>query len=160
MNPKPGEIPIRPEDLQTIVCLYCGKSQEVGRRAMSITCKFCSKSLRLEDQTISQYQARRQVDTCGIVVVEKKGQVVTERILCGGLVARGRIKGNILSRGPVLVGPEAEILGDVVAPTLAVGAGAVLHGKYRIGYPDEKPAAIAAQVPPASVKPTSSFTDA
>ena len=134
---KPGEIPIRPEDLQTIICLYCAKSQDVGRRAMTITCKFCSKPLKLEDLSFKGYEARRAIDTCGIVVIEKKGQVITDRVLCGGLVARGRVKGNIISRGPVLVGPEAEIRGDVVAPTLAVGAGAVLHGHYRNGYPEE-----------------------
>jgi hypothetical protein len=33
----------------------------------------------------------------------------------------------------VLVGPEAEIRGDVSAPSLAVGAGAILEGKYNIG---------------------------
>jgi cytoskeletal protein CcmA (bactofilin family) len=59
--------------------------------------------------------------------------VVTDRILCGGAVIRGKVKGAIDSRGPVLVGPEAEIKGDVTAPTLAVGAGAILEGQYRIG---------------------------
>ena len=138
--------------MQTIVCLYCGKSQEVGRRAMTVTCKYCYKTLKLEDLTFKGYEARRQIDTCGIVVIEKKGQVVSERMLCGGLVARGRIKGNIVSRGPVLVGPEAEIRGDVVAPTLAVGAGAVLHGHYRIGYADPEPnrptASVSTAAPP------------
>lgn len=147
---KPGEIPMRPEDLQTIVCLYCAKTQEVGRRAMTITCKFCHKPLKLEDLSFKGYEARRAIDTCGIVVIEKKGQVITDRVLCGGLVARGRVKGNIISRGPVLVGPEAEIRGDVVAPTLAVGAGAVLHGHYRIGYPDEPEKNASAKATPAA----------
>ncbi|MFT3786410.1 MAG: polymer-forming cytoskeletal protein [Tepidisphaeraceae bacterium] len=132
----PGEIQLRPEDRQTIVCLYCGKSQEVALRAITVTCRFCVKPLKLQDVPVKDYQARRQIDTCGIVIVEKKGHVVAERILCGGLVARGRVKGNITSRGPVLVGPEAEIRGDVVAPTLAVGAGAVLHGYYKVGQKD------------------------
>lgn len=130
-------IDVRPEDVQTIVCLYCAHSQEVGRRAMSVTCKACHKPLKLDDMTFNQYAARRSIDTCGIVVIEKKGQVVSDRLLCGGLVARGRIKANIVSRGPILVGPDAEIRGDVIAPTLAVGAGAVLEGNYRIGYPDQ-----------------------
>jgi hypothetical protein len=130
---QPGEIQLRPEDRQTIVCLYCGKPQEVALRAITVTCRFCVKPLKLQDETIKNYEARRVIATCGIVVIEKKGQVVADRVLCGGLVARGRIKGNIHSRGPVLVGPEAEIRGDVVAPTLAVGAGAVLHGYYKVG---------------------------
>ena len=36
------------EDRHAIWCLYCHKQQEVGRRAMSITCKFCNKALKLE----------------------------------------------------------------------------------------------------------------
>ena len=123
----------QPEDRQTIHCLYCGKPQEVGRRAMSVTCKFCSKPLKLENIQFDKSQARRVIDTCGIVTVEKKGNVVADQINCGGLVVRGKVKGEITSRGPVLVGPEAEIRGDVTAPSLAVGAGAILQGRYEIG---------------------------
>jgi cytoskeletal protein CcmA (bactofilin family) len=67
-----------------------------------------------------------------MVTVEKKGNVITDRINCGGLIVRGKVKGAITSRGPVLVGPEAEIKGDITAPTLAVGAGAILEGQYNI----------------------------
>jgi hypothetical protein len=127
-----------PDDRTTVVCHYCNKSQEVGRKAMTITCKFCSKSLRLEDRRITTYEARRTVETCGIVTVEKKGSVIADKVLCGGLVVRGKVKGQVVSRGPVLVGPEAEIKGDVTAPTLAVGAGAILSGKYSIGQTGDK----------------------
>ena len=37
------------DDRQVIVCLYCEKPQEISKRALSVTCKFCNKSLRLED---------------------------------------------------------------------------------------------------------------
>jgi len=122
------------EDRHTIKCLYCGKPQEVARRAMSITCKFCHKPLKLEDISIKQYDSRRNIATCGIVTVEKKGNAnVTESLKCGGLIVRGKIKGTIESHGPVLIGPEAEVKGDVTAPALAVGAGAVLEGQYEIG---------------------------
>lgn len=100
---------------------------------MSITCKHCHKPLRLEDIRIKEYQARRQIDTCGTVVVEKKGNVISDRILCGAMVIRGKVKGQITSRGCVLISPEAEVKGDVTAPALAVGAGAILEGEYRIG---------------------------
>ncbi len=122
-----------PGESQTIVCLYCGKPQAIGKRAMSITCKFCNKSLKLEDLVFKQYEARRAIETCGVVTIEKKGNVIADRVLCGGLVVRGKVKGKVDSRGPVLVGPEAEIKGDVKAPVLAVGAGAILEGQYQIG---------------------------
>jgi Polymer-forming cytoskeletal len=133
MSNPPLNSPLPDDRVTTITCLYCGKTLEVGRKAMSITCKFCHKPLRIQDLQFKQYEARRSIDTCGVVTVEKKGNVVADRILCGGAVVRGKVKGHIDSRGPVLVGPEAEIKGDVTAPTLAVGAGAILDGKYRIG---------------------------
>ena len=70
-----------PDDRTTIVCLYCDKPQEVSRRAVNITCRFCSKSLRLEDKKVTQYEARRSIETCGVVTVEKKGQIVADKIL-------------------------------------------------------------------------------
>ena len=127
----------QPDDRTTVICLYCNKSFEVGRKAMTITCKFCSKSLRLEDRRITTYEARRSIEICGVVTVEKKGNVVAD-VLCNGLVVRGKVKGDVISRGPVLVGPEAEIKGDVTAPSLAVGAGAILAGKYSIGQSSEE----------------------
>jgi hypothetical protein len=120
------------DDRMTIECIYCHQPQPVSRKAMSLTCKFCHKSLKLQEEPIKHYVARRSVETVGVVTVEKKGTLVSD-VLCGGLVVRGKIKGNISSRGPVLVGPEAEIKGNVTAPTLAVGEGAVLQGKYAIG---------------------------
>lgn len=123
----------------TITCLYCSKQQEVSRRAMQITCKHCYKSLRVEDVLIKQYEARRSIETVGVVVVEKRGNVIADRILCGGMIVRGKVKGSVTSRGTVLVGPEADLIGDVTAPALAVGAGAVLNGFYRIGQPDPPP---------------------
>jgi hypothetical protein len=126
-------VPI-PEDRMTVVCLYCDKPQEVSRKALQLSCKFCHKILKLEDVRIKEYHSRRQIDTLGIVTVEKKGNViVTDRINCGGLIVRGKVKGDVKSRGPVLIGPEAELQGDVQAPTLAVGAGAILQGHYEIG---------------------------
>jgi hypothetical protein len=122
-----------PEDRTTIICLYCDRAQEVGRKAMSVTCKYCHKPLRLEDLRFKEYQARRVIDTCGMVTVEKKGNVVSDKINCGGMIVRGKLRGNIISRGPVLIGPEAEVKGDVSAPVLAVGAGAILDGQYAIG---------------------------
>jgi hypothetical protein len=121
------------DDKATIVCLHCGKPQEVGRKAMTITCRHCNKSLNLEDVPFKGYAARRVIETCGIVTIEKKGNVFADRIHCGGLVVRGKIKADVLSRGPVLVGPEADIIGNVTAPTIAVGAGAALEGYYEIG---------------------------
>lgn len=52
------------------------------------------------------------------------------------MIVRGKLRGNVSSRSNVLVGPEAQIRGNVTAPQIAIGAGAILEGDYRIG-PDE-----------------------
>ena len=63
---------------------------------MSITCKYCNKSLKLEDIPFNKYEARRTIETVGIVTVEKKGNVVvTDKINCGGLIVRGKVKGDV-----------------------------------------------------------------
>ncbi|HEX8911913.1 MAG TPA: polymer-forming cytoskeletal protein [Humisphaera sp.] len=131
MPPDPPNKPAA--DLVTVACLHCGKPQEVARRAQTVTCKHCYKRLELQDVVIARYEARRAIETTGVVTVEKKGQVIADRIHCGGLIVRGKVKGEVTSRGPVLVGPEADLVGDVTAPSMAVGAGAVLNGYYEVG---------------------------
>lgn len=129
------------DDRISIVCYHCDKPQDVSRKAQSLTCKYCYKSLKLQDESIQQYAARRAIETIGIVTIEKKGNVVADRIVCGGLIVRGKVKGAVVSKGPVLVGPDAEVKGNVTAPSLAVGAGAVLEGKYAIGPKKDAPPA-------------------
>jgi Polymer-forming cytoskeletal len=121
------------DDRQVIRCLYCATPQQISRRAITINCKFCNKTLRIEPVTIKDYQARRSIETCGALTIDRKGNVFSDQILCGSLVVRGRLRANVVSQGPVLVGPEAQVRGNVTAPTLAVGEGAVLDGEYRIG---------------------------
>jgi len=121
------------DDRRTICCLFCHRQQEVARRALSVTCRFCNKSLRLEDIAITHYEAKRLIATCGVIVVEKKGTAVTDAIKCGGLTVRGKVKGTIESQGSVSIGAQADLKGDVTAPSLAVAAGARLEGYYDIG---------------------------
>jgi len=130
-DPSPNKQPA--QDTVNVICLHCGKAQEVARKAQTVTCKHCYKRLELKDIVISKYEAKRAIETTGIVTVERKGHVIADRIHCGGLIVRGKLKGDVTSRGPVLVGPEADLIGDVTAPTMAIGAGAVLEGDYRVG---------------------------
>ena len=138
MQPKESTNRPQVEDRVTVVCLHCEKPQEVGRKAMTVTCQHCYKRLDLKDLVFPRYEARRVIETLGVVTVEKKGNVVADKIHCGGLIVRGKVKGDVVSRGPVLVGPEADLIGDVTAPTMAVGAGAVLEGHYHVGKRDDE----------------------
>jgi hypothetical protein len=121
-----------PSDRTAILCLHCGKPQEVGRKAMSVTCKFCSKSLKLEDVKISRYEARRVIETCGTVTIDKKGHVVSD-IRCVSLNLKGKLKGDVVSLGRVEVAGDAELKGDVTAASISIGPRAMMEGHYHIG---------------------------
>ncbi len=95
-------------------------------------CKFCSKSLKLEDVKISRYEARRVIETCGTVTIDKKGHVVSD-VRCVNLLLRGKLKGDVVGLRRVEVAGDAELKGDVTAGALNVAPGAMLEGFYRIG---------------------------
>lgn len=141
MQPKDSTTRPSLDDRVSIVCLYCNRPQEVGRKAMTVTCQHCYKRLELKDLVFPKYEARRVIETLGVVTIEKKGNVIADTIQCGGMIVRGKVKADVLSRGPILVGPEADLIGDVNAPSLAVGAGAVLQGHYRVGQAHVDPEA-------------------
>ncbi|MCC6241162.1 MAG: polymer-forming cytoskeletal protein [Phycisphaerales bacterium] len=136
MATNPRFNPQTSEDRITVICLHCQKPIEVPRRVITFTCKYCHKPLRLEDIQFKKYEARRVIETCGTITIEKNGNVVAEQVRCGAMIVRGKLRGNVSSRSNVLVGPEAQIRGNVTAPQIAIGAGAILEGDYRIG-PDE-----------------------
>ena len=137
MQPSEYSVPV-PSDRTAILCLHCGKPQEVGRKAMSVTCKFCSKSLKLEDVTIKRYEARRVIETCGTVTIDKKGHVVSD-VRCVNLLLRGKLKGDVVGLRKVEVAGDAELKGDVTAGALNVAPGAMLEGFYRIGHKSSEP---------------------
>jgi Polymer-forming cytoskeletal len=132
MQPSEYSVPV-PSDRQAILCLHCGKPQEVGRKAMSVTCKFCSKPLKIEDVKISRYEARRVIEACGTVTIDKKGHVVSD-IRCVNLQLKGKLKGDVVGLSRVEVAADAELKGDVTAGTLNIAAGAMLEGFYKIGH--------------------------
>ena len=138
------------DETQVIRCIYCQMPQNISRRALSITCKFCNKSLKIEALTVKNYFARRAVETCGPLTVERNGEIVGDRIICGSLIVRGKIKSEILCHGQMLVSPEAQIRGDVTASSLAVGEGAMLQGRYRIGPMENHPNSSQPAHPPGS----------
>jgi cytoskeletal protein CcmA (bactofilin family) len=119
----------------SIACYHCGHRQDVGRKAQTVTCSKCHKPLQVSDVQVKRYDARREVRTVGTVVVEKKGQIVADRVECGGLIARGQIKTKHATtvRGSLLVGPKASLAGTVEAYCVSVEEGAEVDGYFCVG---------------------------
>src|SRR5579859_2118537 len=95
-TPEPTVVPSGTGDLPAeVVCYHCNAIVKVSQQALTVVCPHCHKALRLEDLAIKGYQARRIVETYGVITVERNGQVISDRVICGGLVVRGKVRGNV-----------------------------------------------------------------
>ena len=99
---------------------------------MSLPCRFCHKPLNLEDILITGYAARRVIETCGSITIEQKGDVTVNCLMCASLMLSGKLKGSVVSLGPVTIGASAILRGDVTAPVVNIAPGARLEGKLAI----------------------------
>lgn len=118
--------------VKLVFCTHCACPTEVAVKAMSVFCPHCNKRLILEDFKIKSYYAVREFDTCGDVVVERKGHVVAP-IKAGNLTVKGKVQGHVTARGQVEIKKTGWFKGDLEAPCLVVECGAVLDGFVRIG---------------------------
>lgn len=114
-------------------CYHCGHRIEVGRRTMSTSCPGCSKPVIVEDIVVKTYKAVVNVETCGKLIVPKRGRVVAQRrvVAHGGIEVEGSLQcGEAISAGPVTIAAKAEWKGDLRAISLTVAAGAKIFGGY------------------------------
>ena len=80
--------------------------------------------LRLEDVVVKTVEAVRKIQTCGKVVVQKKGRVVAQLVEAQlGVVVEGTMEANVVSGGPVAIGPKAQWKGDCSAPSVSIQDG-------------------------------------
>lgn len=66
----------------------------------------------------------------------------------GSLIAKGKIRGNIIATGKVEVHAGAEIYGNIKTPTLKIEEGAIFVGKCEVLKGDGKPLRISSSSAP------------
>lgn len=137
---------------RTIQCYHCRHQFEVSVQTMSTACPKCYKAIRLEDLIVKVHHAVRKIQTCGRVVVHRKGKVVAQFIEAhGGVEIEGILEGDVLSGSTVRIGAKAQWKGGCRAPSVSIEDGAVISGGYFV-VPDQT-AVIKPQAPAASVTP-------
>jgi hypothetical protein len=137
-DPKDDKTPSLAGPTREIICIHCGGHNEVGVKAMSVFCKHCSRRLVVEDFQIKGFHAARSFDTCGDVIVERRGQLAAF-VRAKNLVVRGKVKGDVEARGRVEISRTGELQGNVTAPALVVETGGMIEGEVRIGQPPNRP---------------------
>jgi cytoskeletal protein CcmA (bactofilin family) len=99
---------------------------------MSGVCPHCNRRLLVEDVRINMYHAVRKVATCGDVWVGERGHLVAS-VQATNLTVQGKLTGDVLVSGRVVIGGRGSVTGDIDAPLLAMDSGAALSGYLRIG---------------------------
>jgi uncharacterized CHY-type Zn-finger protein len=118
-----------PSPTRPIVCYHCGHRFDASEHAMSVSCPHCFKHLRLEDIVIRTLEAARTYYTCGRLVVLPKARAQAHEIRAvAGVTVEGALEANVVSYGPVWIGPNASWRGDCKAPVVKVEDGARIIG--------------------------------
>lgn len=128
----PGAATKQTSPVKRVTCTYCDEVTEVAARAMSIFCPHCKKRLILEDFKVKSYHAVREFFTCGDVVIEKNGHVVAA-VKAGKITIKGKVQGDVTSRGTATITKTGSLKGGLCAPALNIEQGASLDGFLRIG---------------------------
>jgi hypothetical protein len=127
----------KPTSPRTVQCYHCRHRFEVSRQTMTTSCPKCSKALTVEDVVIKTAHAVRKIQTCGRLIVQKKGRVIAQSVEAhGGVEVEGILEAKVLSGGPVKIGAKGQWRGDCGAPSLVVEAGGRIDGGYFV-IPDD-----------------------
>jgi hypothetical protein len=98
---------------------------------MTTSCPKCSKPLLVEDVVVKTLEAVRKIQTCGKIVIQKKGHVIAQLVEAhGGVEVEGILEANVVSGGLVRIGAKAQWKGDCNAPAITVEGGCKIAGGY------------------------------
>src|SRR4051812_28885500 len=126
-----------PSTPRTLLCYHCRHPYEVSWQTMSTSCPKCSKQLSVEDVVIKVAHSVRKIQTCGKLVVQKKGRLQAQSIEAhGGVEVEGYLEANVLSGGPVKIHSKAQWKGNLAAPSLEVELGGTISSGYFV-IPDD-----------------------
>jgi hypothetical protein len=116
-----------------IACTLCGHVNELSKISVSATCSHCRKAMKLDEVRIKDYQSRRNVETCDSLVIERNGSLKADKVVCKDAIIRGKSNAEVIARGTVQVGPEAQMAGKLTAPAVVIPEGVIIEGFFSIG---------------------------
>ncbi len=117
--------------LREVQCYHCGAQFEISARAMTVSCPKCYKKLLVEDVVIKAAQGVTKLQTCGKIIIEKKGRVTATLVEAHqGLEVHGILESKVLCGGPVVIGDKGRWKGDCRAPSVEIAPGARITSGY------------------------------
>lgn len=102
---------------------------------MTVSCPACFRPVLVEDIVVKNATGNTTLQTCGRLVVQRKGRITAKKIQAiEGVEMLGTLDANVETEGEVRIGPAGKWKGDCHAPVLKLEAGAeILGGHFAIG---------------------------
>lgn len=121
----------KPPPPRTVQCYHCRHRFGVSPQTLTTVCPTCSKPLMVEDVVIKTAHSVRKIQTCGRLIVQKKGRVIAHSVEAnGGVEVEGILEAKVTSGGRVKIGAKGQWRGDCSAPSLEVEAGGRIDGGF------------------------------
>ncbi|MBA4029210.1 MAG: hypothetical protein C0475_08795 [Planctomyces sp.] len=101
---------------------------------MVLTCPRCYQRVRVEDVVVDQELYTPRIETCGRVVIRRRGRVVADTVRAAmGVEVLGKMEARSVAAPNVYIGPGAAWTGDCSAHRIVVETGAnIFGGRFRI----------------------------
>ncbi|MEM1212549.1 MAG: polymer-forming cytoskeletal protein [Planctomycetota bacterium] len=118
----------RPTGPRRVQCYHCGHRLEVSARAQSTSCPGCNKAIYVADLVLSKYDAVKSKQTCGKIIVKKKGRLIADLVEANeGIEVEGVLEAKqVISGQPVVIKKKAVFQGHLQAPSCIMEEGATI----------------------------------
>jgi cytoskeletal protein CcmA (bactofilin family)/predicted RNA-binding Zn-ribbon protein involved in translation (DUF1610 family) len=100
------------ETVREISCFSCAATQQVSSAAESSLCPKCGSYIDLRDFKITG-PFGRSIQTQGEVIISSKGDLTSQRVLCGGAHIEGKMRGQMVCTGTVGIRLQGQLLGAI-----------------------------------------------
>jgi cytoskeletal protein CcmA (bactofilin family)/predicted RNA-binding Zn-ribbon protein involved in translation (DUF1610 family) len=107
------------ETVREISCFSCAATQQVSSAAESSLCPKCGSYIDLRDFKITG-PFGRSIQTQGEVIITSKGDLSSQRVLCGGARIEGKLRGQLVCTGVVAVRMQGQITGGIESPSVVI----------------------------------------
>lgn len=119
------------QSMRAVRCYHCGRGFEAAAKAMLLTCPHCYKPVRMNDVVVKGAHHTKSVETCGRILVERKGWLMASHVhAVGGIEVHGTLDARTVVSGPVYLHSKSRFRGDLTAPTIYLETGASVDGGY------------------------------
>jgi hypothetical protein len=121
--------------VRTVQCYFCHRHFDVPAKAMSLSCPWCYRRVRLDDIVVKGECFAKALQTCGRIVVQPKGHVVASLIEGRmGVEVFGSVDGPTRSGIRMFIASGGRVRGNISAPGIYIEpGGTVAGGLMRIG---------------------------